>query len=783
MLKDVMVSDGLNVVRTDNEGAYSLSGHEKARFVFITTPSGFQTSNGYFQRITSEKREYDFGLQPYNRDRLSDGSHLFLHVTDTEISSSVGQDVWLNNIRDYAHNEQASFIIHTGDICYEKGLKSHLAMMNTDNMGIPVFYCIGNHDLVKGKYGEELYESIYGPVYYSFDVGNVHYVVTPMLEGDYHPGYTQEDVCRWLRNDLALIPKGTPIIFFNHDILTTSDELIYGASGRYPINLDDYNLKAWIYGHYHINLIRKHTNAYSICTSSPSRGGIDHSAAAFRVMRIDGQGNWSSELRYTYIENSLQIASIQNGKATLTATGKVPLSVNAYSTDCPIIRIRYCCQVNGKTILSQKDLVQRTDFNWYGEIFLPAALRREHITVEVEASYANGEKAIVRQSFDYPEIQSLLLSDNWTNLLGNSQHVGISKDTLKTPLSLVWIKNVGSNIYMSSPVIYNNRVYVATVDENADGKAGVISLDAMTGDISWRYSTRSSVKNTIGIVDGKVLAQDIEGYLYAIDVEEGKLIWELHLDVLKVPGLNNGLVVTDKLVYAGSGEGLCAVEVSTGKVLWKNTSWKQCEGTTTTLSLSNNVLIGSAQWGALYANDARTGKLLWKVAEEGIRHRASSPAIHGDMVYFISDRSLFVLSLMTGHILKKKRLPYSVDVTSTPLVTGNEIIFGSARNGIIALDRATLNEKWNYITGDALIYTSPYTSRPSSQIECSPVLSGDLILLGALDGVFYAIDRSTGELCWRYSVGAPVMSTVAVSGNTMFGTDFAGNVYAFKSGE
>ena len=26
MLKDVMVSDGLNVVRTDNEGAYSLSG-------------------------------------------------------------------------------------------------------------------------------------------------------------------------------------------------------------------------------------------------------------------------------------------------------------------------------------------------------------------------------------------------------------------------------------------------------------------------------------------------------------------------------------------------------------------------------------------------------------------------------------------------------------------------------------------------------------------------------------------------------------------------------------
>ena len=37
-------------------------------------------------------------------------------------------------------------------------------------MDCPVYYCIGNHDLVKGNYGEELYGSIYGPTWYSFDV-------------------------------------------------------------------------------------------------------------------------------------------------------------------------------------------------------------------------------------------------------------------------------------------------------------------------------------------------------------------------------------------------------------------------------------------------------------------------------------------------------------------------------------------------------------------------------------------------------------------------------------
>ena len=58
-------------------------------------------------------------------------------------------------------------------------MKKHIEGMNTETMGVPVRYIIGNHDYVDGKYGEELFESIYGPVWYSFEVGNVHYIVTP----------------------------------------------------------------------------------------------------------------------------------------------------------------------------------------------------------------------------------------------------------------------------------------------------------------------------------------------------------------------------------------------------------------------------------------------------------------------------------------------------------------------------------------------------------------------------------------------------------------------------
>ena len=206
-----------------------------------------------------------------------------------------------------------------------------------------------------------------------------------------------------------------------------------------------------------------------------------------------------------------------------------------------------------------------------------------------------------------------------------------------------------------------------------------------------------------------------------------------------MPALNDGLVASGDTVFAGSGKGLCAVEAVSGREYWKNTTWKQREGTTATLSLGAGVLVGSVQWDALYGNDARTGKLLWRVEKDGVRNRASSPAIHGEVMYFVSNSSLFVVSARTGQILVRKKLPYSVDVTSTPLVTEQAIIFGTARNGMVALDRETLEEKWNYMTGDALIYTSPYVCTPASQIESSPVLAGKYVLFGASDGAFYTL--------------------------------------------
>lgn len=147
-LPGVMVTDGLNVVLTSKDGTYNLPGHDRERFVYVTVPSGYKASGRHYRRIEPGRVEYDFAFVPYDAGIGCGGSHSFLQVADTEISSVEGQQEWVEDARRLAAGGRLAFIVHTGDICYEKGLKAHIRLMNTENMGVPVYYGIGNHDLL-----------------------------------------------------------------------------------------------------------------------------------------------------------------------------------------------------------------------------------------------------------------------------------------------------------------------------------------------------------------------------------------------------------------------------------------------------------------------------------------------------------------------------------------------------------------------------------------------------------------------------------------------------------
>lgn len=759
-IKDVVVSDGLNVTKTNADGTFKLPGHNRGKFIFITTPSGYQTIHTHYKAIDKQTGNYDFGLKHLEGRIAENGSHKFIQLTDTEIFNTKDQEDWVGNIRDYGINEQVAFIIHTGDICYENGLKKHIKLMNSNNMSCPVFYCIGNHDLIKGKYGEELFESIYGPVYYSFDFGNVHYIVTPMASGDHKPGYTKEDVYKWLKNDLAYVPKGKPVIVFNHDLLTSGDQFIFGINDKKQINLNDYNLKAWLYGHWHNQFVRKQGNVYTISTATPDKGGIDHSTSAFRLVSVAGNGDVSTDLRYTYIKPHIQIASVQNNTAAINSNNRIPLSVNAYNSASPTKNVTYSCTIDNRVVLKDKPLVQMTDWNWYAEIPTQSISHQKQVFIEAKAEFYNGETVIATESFTYPT------PDN--------------KEADRETPALKWISNVKGNIFFSSPITCNNTLYVATVDEDLKGQGGITALDIKTGEIKWNYQTRNSVKNTIATDEEYIFAQDAEGYLYAINAISGKLEWEKKMNVAGLPVLDDGLTVSNGILYAGSGKGFGAYHCKTGEIIWLNNEWNQNEGTTSTVRVSENTVITGSQWRGLYGHDKQTGKLRWTLKDNGLSNRASTPAIQGSEMYLVSGKSLFLIHIDTGEVISRKEYPVNLDVTTTPLLTEKLIMFGSADKGLIAVDRNTQEIVWMAETKPALVYTAPYTRYPVQTVETSPVLWKGIVYFGASDGTIYGVNPDNGETVFKYKTGSPFFASPLILNDMLFAGDFSGNVYAFQ---
>ena len=87
--------------------------------------------------------------------------------------------------------------------------------------------------------------------------------------------------------------------------------------------------------------------------------------------------------------------------------------------------------------------------------------------------------------------------------------------------------------------------------------------------------------------------------------------------------------------------------------------------------------------------------------------------------------------------------------------------------------------KWRFETGRAMIYTAAMQKDPAQVVEASPVLVGNTVFIGAADGYLYALDREKGIMQWKHAMGAPVLSTVAISGNNLVAVDFSGNVYSF----
>jgi hypothetical protein len=245
-LRGVAVSDGVSVVATGADGRYELATTDLQPFVQISLPDGYRIPTNqpgtarFYQPISPNTRgeaEVSFSLEA--TEPASAYRFVVLADTQTQTPYEMGllHDQTVPDVAATATQlGNVAFGVACGDIMFDDLSLYPEYERAVSRMGVPFFQVVGNHDLdfSGGSDGAstETFSRHFGPRYYSFERGEVHYVV--LDDVFYHAqgyiGYLDDLQLHWLAEDLGRVEAGRTVIVFTHIPGMSTAQLRDGAA-------------------------------------------------------------------------------------------------------------------------------------------------------------------------------------------------------------------------------------------------------------------------------------------------------------------------------------------------------------------------------------------------------------------------------------------------------------------------------------------------------------------------------------------------------------------------
>jgi outer membrane protein assembly factor BamB len=408
---------------------------------------------------------------------------------------------------------------------------------------------------------------------------------------------------------------------------------------------------------------------------------------------------------------------------------------------------------------------------------------------------------------------------NWPSFRG--PHAAGVADGMDLPES--WDAETGNGIRFkveipglahSSPVIWGDRLFLTTAvssEAGASFKPGlygsgeasadqsvhewqILCLDKRNGKILWKETAtkgrpkdkrhiKSTYANATPVTDGKhVVALFGSEGLFAYSVE-GKFLWKVEVGRLDVgaydlpsyewgpassPILYDGKVIVQCDQQKGSF--LLAVDVKTGKTLWKTPrdelpSW----GTPTVYPGKDRAELITNGSNFIRAYDPATGKELWRLGGSS-KITAPTPVFAEGLIIVASgrhpERPIFAIrpggtgdiTLQDGETSNRFVAWRRGGYMPTPLIYQGKVY---------ALDNSGLLGCYDLKTGDAHYYDR--VPHRGNGFSASPVAADGKIYLAGEDGTVFVVQAGAElKLLASNPLGEPLMATPALSGGTMY---------------
>lgn len=276
-IANVVVTDGKNFTVTDTDGKFSLPYNQSATHIYISSPSGYtvpvekSVAKFYIDlKTVNDRKNINFAL---TKMPVQDTKHYIIAVGDPQVRN-VSE---LNKLKPIL-TEMTSTIaskgfnpVHlmvAGDIVFDTPNMHDQSKEYFSAVGQPVYYTIGNHDHIitatiadaNDKIADSTYIRHYGPTYYSFNRGKVHYIVLDNIfyQGGSSPVYetkiTNEQL-DWVKKDLSYVSKDHALVVMLHAPTLTRRGVANGNCADLHTLLKGYANVHIISGHTHYNYV------------------------------------------------------------------------------------------------------------------------------------------------------------------------------------------------------------------------------------------------------------------------------------------------------------------------------------------------------------------------------------------------------------------------------------------------------------------------------------------------------------------------------------------------
>ena len=304
----VAVSDGYEIVKTDQYGVYQMKSGKLWKYVFICLPSGYEAPlqgvlPGYFAHLTADATQaerHDFQLRRVANDNFTlfilGDMHLADRIDDVP---QFRRDLRYLN-RSIAKARGRCYVLTLGDMTWDAYWYSknyyfpqYLAEVNRWFTDVPFFHTMGNHDNDMNQVGDiektRAFNQTLGPSYYSFNLGKIHFIVADNIDyneveagtdhrGEYVHDFTAAQMA-WIAKDLAQVDRSTPVVIAAHSPLfkptdaTGWTNKLDGADAAGEANTDDF-IQAL--SGYDVRFVAGHTHRLAVYDALKSQGFVEY---------------------------------------------------------------------------------------------------------------------------------------------------------------------------------------------------------------------------------------------------------------------------------------------------------------------------------------------------------------------------------------------------------------------------------------------------------------------------------------------------------------------------